>query len=152
MNATLSTLASETVIKASAAAISHGLHWIGVDVLVSMKNATADQGPLLVGIAQDQLTVTEIKEALNAAPTGPNDVTAIEHSRRRVRVLGYLRGSAVAEDIVLNNGRMNKIRKMRISLDPSENLPSFFVMNKSGAVLTTGAIVEFQATHYGTWE
>lgn len=109
----------------------------------SLKGATAGEGPIVIGFAHSDYSVTEIKEAIeiqNSINLG--DKVAQEQANRLVRIVGTFPSAQVAaEDVVLNDGRPMKTRlNWAIPIGKAVNI---FAYNDSGATLTTGAIVDF---------
>lgn len=119
-----------------------------VKYLAAMRDATEGEDPIYLGIGLADYTVTELKEALKASPTSQHDIPAIEHSRRFVRVLGIFEQKS---DIGLNAQKLRGKAKLNIRVPSGKALPSFWVWNRSGGPMTTGAIVPISATYYGQW-
>ncbi len=94
------------------------------------------EGPVIVGLAHSDYSVTEIKECIESAGSiDAGDKIAQEKANRLVRMVGTL---GVDED-TLNDGKPIKTRlNWLISIGDEVNV---FAYNDSGAVLTTGAIV-----------
>ncbi len=146
---TLGTLASELALKTAifASALTRGLFCISADVYWSTDELTTTDGPLLVGIAHDDLTVAEIVEALNAELSDPSDIIQRERARRPVRRSGMFSG--LTSHQTLNNG--NVIRTtLKFSVHDESNL-AVFCMNKSGATLTTGAFIKAVGVLFARW-
>ncbi len=112
-----------------------------------MKNHTAGQGPIYVGICHSDLTVTEVREALQAEMTDPDDIIAKERSRRPVRKLGVFK--SIDLDDTINDG-MPLRKKIRFAVGDGHNL-QLWAFNRSGAALTTGSIITALGTLYGRW-
>ncbi len=119
------------------------------DLNVSLRGGTAGEGPLEVGIASPDLTVTEVEEALEAQPTSQYDVPAIEHARRPVKTIGILPGLATNE--TLNDGKSIRVR-LPMMLPAGKNIPQVWVMNRSGGALTGNQIIAIKAKYYGNWK
>lgn len=143
----LSTLASETVLTQECLALSDDVFLLSADLMVSLYGHTSGEGPLLVGLANDLYSVTEVKEAINAAPTKRSDVIQLEHQRRKVRKIGLFHGNNTEE--VLNDGKPIRV-PIKFGLGASDDL-NMFVMNMSGAALTTGSFVRLVGQAYGKW-
>ncbi len=121
---------------------------ISIDSYWSLRNADAGEGPLLVGFAHGDLTVTEIKEALEAEMVEPDNIIAKERSRRPVRKSGKFRGLNTEE--VLNLGV--EIRtKLRFSVGSGHTLDAW-LQNRSGAALAGGTTLAADGTLYGRWQ
>ncbi len=138
---TLSTLANGASLTANAfgTSFTRDLFGISVDAQLTLRNITPGEGPITVGFAHSNLTDTEIAEALTiSSQSDLGDQTARERGRRPVRRAGTF--PCIAADEVVNNG--NPVRTtLKFSLHQSHNL-DFFAHNHSGAVLTTGGVVE----------
>jgi len=120
---------------------------VAVDIIWSMSDKTADEGPIEVGISNGDLSNTELGEALDASPTSMADIVARERARRPVRRSGKFSAAATAE--VLNDGK--KIRtKLNTVLDEGIELEAW-ARNGDAATLTTGTIIEIEGTVYGYW-
>ncbi len=136
----LGTLANVTVGASSITGVADGSYrMISVRVVWTLKNLTASQGPLTVGFAHSDYSVTEVKEAIeSAASINIGDKVANEQSNRLVRVIGSFSGNTVEES--LNDGKPIKTRlNWAIPIGQSVNA---FAYNDSGAALTTGAIID----------
>ncbi len=151
---TLGTLADDTVIlQASGITLTQDYWQKSLDYTAALRDLTAGEGPIWFGIADPELTVAEIKEALNAVPTSSHDFPAVEHARRPVRVLGVFDPLADAQ-ARLNEGKPKRFRfpagwTRRV---PAGKQPAqFWAWNRSGAALTTGGIIQVHSTYYGNW-
>ncbi len=145
----LSTLADNGISTAAMQVLTQDYDIISADIICDITGLTEGDGPIEVGWAQSELTGAEILEYLDAAPTSQVDVPAIEHAKRRVRSLGSFSGSVGAES--LNDGKAIRSR-MFIHVPDGEELADFWVVNRSGSPLTTGAEVHFQGKLFGNWK
>ncbi len=102
---------------------------------------TAGEGPVTVGFAHNDYSVTEIKEALESASSiSPGDKVAQERNNRLVRKVGVLS----AESPELNDGQPIKTRlNWAMQIGSAVNL---FVYNDSGVQLTTGGTINTMGT------
>ncbi len=146
---TLSTLADGVVLAGAAlAAFGEDIFIVSMDLLWTLRGGTAGEGPIIVGVAHGDLTVTEIKEALEAELTDPDDIIAKERARRPVRRVGVFPGLATNES--LEDGK--KIRqKVKFSVGDTHTL-NLFAQNNSGGALTGGQICNISGTIYGRWQ
>lgn len=148
MSLGLGTLADNTALKAALCSLGPGsyrCHWTHFEGFISIDGLTVGQGPIVVGVALDDYTVTEIKECLEADPTG-TDLIEAEKSRRKVREWGIFVG-ANAQEWLNNDATM---RKHRIKFtDEGGSSPDLFAYNDSGAALTTGATIVVNGKLYG---
>ena len=145
----LSTLANDDVLSvASMASFGEDIYIISVDCLFSIRGLTALEGPLQFGFAHSDLTDTEIKEALEAELTDPDDIIAKERARRPVRRAGQFSG--LNTDDIFNDGRVKRV-KIKFSVGDGFTLDAW-IKNRSGSALTTGANVGVTGTLYGRWQ
>ncbi len=147
VNASLSlgALGSETALTVALSALADDFYVISADLTWSIHDLTAGEEPIHVGLANGDLSVTEIKESLNAAPTSRADIVAREHARRPVRRVG----SFITANDYLNDGKpIRTTVKMYLAEGVELNA---FVFNASGATLTTGGIMRVYGTIYGRW-
>lgn len=147
---TLGALADATVkIQESTLTLNQDFHCVSMEILASATNHTATEGPYMLGIAEATLTVTEIKEAIEAQPLSEFDIPAIEHAKRKVRLLGSFDGLATEEHF--NDG--DPIRaKLNWRVPSGKDLPLVFVVNRSSAPLTTGTLIKHQIKYFGYWK
>ncbi len=146
----LGTLANDTVVfETSPITLEQDLQFVSGDFWCSYNNHTAGEGPLEIGLATEDLTVTEVEEALEAQPLSQFDVPAIEHARRPVRTIGVFPGLATEE--TLNDGKSIR-KRLTVQIPAGKALPKIWVMNRSGAALTTGTIVHIRGKWYGRWK
>ena len=124
------------------------IYVISVDVLASMTDHTAAEGPVNIGLAHNDLSTTEIGEALDAELTDPDDIIQKERGRRPVRRVGVFPGSAAQE--TLNNGNLTRI-KVKFSIGNDHSL-AFYARNISGGTFTTGTLVFISGTIFGRWQ
>ncbi len=137
----LGTLGNVTVINGAVFGNADGAYRImSTNVLWTMKNLTAGEGPIHVGYAHGDYTVTEIKEAIESASSiSIGNMVEQERGQRRVRLVGSFSGEVGEE--ALNEGR--KIRTKLNWLIPIGTNFNMFAYNDSGVnPLTTGAIVD----------
>ncbi len=146
----LSTLADDTVLGVAliGANLGEDYYALSVDAQWAIRDLTAGEGPILVGFAHDDLSVSEVNEAITAEVTDPDDIIAVERSRRPVRKSGVFPVQNTHE--VLNDGKTIRT-KLKWSIGNDHNL-NCWVRNASGAPLTTGAILEITGTLYGNWQ
>jgi len=119
----------------------------GIRCTVSFTDAVAGEGPIEAGWAQAELTAAQIVENRDASPTSQWDVTANEQSKRKVRVFGKSSGDA---NSILNDGEPIW-RKMFLKIPAGKPLADLWIINRSGAQLTTGQLVHFQGAVLGRW-
>ncbi len=94
------------------------------------------EGPVIVGYAHSDYTITEIKESIEAsASIDPGRKIEREKANRLVRLVGALS----PDEDSLNDGRPVKT-KLNWLIAPGDEVNAF-AYNDSSAVLTTGAII-----------
>ncbi len=135
-----------------AGAMEEDFRLIKSSFCVTKGNHTNDEGALLLGLADGELTLVEIEEAIELnGPVNRSDHTPRENAERPVWLLGSLHGST---DIV-NAGvgltfvpAHEHISRWTFS-DPDGW--RWFVYNEGPASLTSGTIVSLKAQHFGVW-
>ncbi len=148
-NLPLLTLADATVlVKETVAAFGEDLFIISVDALFTLRDLTTGEIPITVGFSHGDLSPTEVAEALTAELTDPDDIIAKERARRPVRKVASFAG--LASSLIINDG--NKIRQKIIFSVGDGHTFDFFAFNRSGALLTTGAVLQLDGTIYGRWQ
>ncbi len=111
---------------------------ITANMVWTLHNHTAGEGPISVGYAFGDYTVTEIKEALESATSiSPGDKIAGEKASRWVRKIGQFSGQNASE--VLNDGLPIKTR-LNWPVQIGETVAAFAYNNDTND-LTTGSVV-----------
>ncbi len=147
---TLLTLADATALKQDAPlAITQDFRLLALDLSATWTGSTLGDGPVHYGIANDNLTVAEIRDAINAdGPLGPGDATLSERAERGVFVLGTMFNGQASQG---NTNFSMKRHKIRWTFYSGDGGFSFFAFNASGGALTTGGIIRLLAKLYGVW-
>ncbi len=148
---TLGTLSTNVAVsQPTIDALEQDFDIVSTDLTASLRNATAGEGPIDFGLAEQGYNVTEIVEALDASPLSQYG-TAMERSRRKVRHYATFSGNDTEEEV--NDGEPIR-KKMFLRAFGGSTFPAgrVWVRNQSGATLTTGASVLFQGTHWGRWK
>ncbi len=144
----LSTLNDNIVLKTlPIPAITEDLRVLSMDCTWTLRDLTAGEGPLEVGYADDNYSVTEIAENLIAQPSGPGDRIQVERSERRVRRIGKFTGQNAAE--TLNDGKPIKTRLNWLVTDDSTL--ACWIQNQSDANMMTGAILDISGYINAVW-
>lgn len=137
----LSTLAAETGILAPTDTVDDTSYLISTEMVFSIREHTAGQGPLVLYWAHSDYTLAEIEEFIELQTGwGQADEVSKEISRRKVKLIGQFSGSGTEE--ILNDGRLLKT-KVGFVVSESQGL-NLVVYNGSGSTLTSGTIVEFK--------
>lgn len=152
---TLGTLSGGVAVKQSnPLAITEDFRLIKAEIFATLTGATfvEDDGPILVGISSDELTVAEIAECLQAdGPLGPDDRLAMERAERPVWPIFLFRNDnqAGTDHFLLNNGLPIE-KTLRWTFSNSSGF-TWFAYNLGTGALTTGGVVRFHAKYYGVW-
>ncbi len=138
----LSTLASKTLISTTFdEVVTERTLVSSIDTVVSLKNGTAGEGPILVGIAHGDYSDAEIEAVIeNTGSWAEGDKIAQEVAKRLVRQFGVLR--FIVGDDVLNDGEAVK-EKLNWILNAGIRL-KIWAYNLSESPLTTGGIVQYE--------
>ncbi len=133
----LATLASDTVLATVLIGTSASTYrCMSVSLTWSLTDLTANDGPIIVGLAFSDYTVTEIKECLEAAEAiDIGDKIGQEKANRLVRIVGSM--NEVRES--LSEGRLIKTRLNW--LIPIGKAINVFAYNTGTGALTTGAFL-----------
>ncbi len=120
---------------------------ISCDVNVSAHGFTANQGPVLFGLAHGDYTAAEIEEWLEAnASWVSSDKIANEKARRKCRIIGRLEQPYAGAERTFNDGKKLRV-KLGFKVQSGETL-KIWVYNDSGAQLTAGGIIEIKGPIY----
>lgn len=145
----LGTLANATIISSGVlgAVMAKEIFYISVDTVWTLHEFTGGEGPIEVGFAHSDLSITEIAEHLDVVFNNPADRIKRERLGRPVRRVGAFNGILGTE--VLNEGK--KIRTpIRFTIHDGSEL-NFWTRNIGDAALTTGGIVDIAGTMFGRW-
>ncbi len=144
----LSTLASAAGITAAILTLGEDFFLLGMKATWSVRGATGTQGPIAVGFAHGDLTAAEIVEWKDASVTDPDDIIAVERSRRPARMVGSFENVSANE--TLNDGKPITTRMKRSVGDG--HAVNLWAINNSGSALTTGQIILCDGHLYGRWQ
>lgn len=153
----LGTLANAAVILlGTKLAIVEDFRMIKSEILLTISGTQADEKPILVGIANGNLSVGEIAEALAVdGPLGPTEAIEGERVMRGVWIIGSTHGESAADsDFTWNDKKGGTTHVLSIPTAwtfSNADGWNFWIMNDSGAILTTGADVRLRAKHFGVW-
>ncbi len=137
----LGTLATDTaVVNALTVVAPSSYRAISCKATWSLIGLTAGEGPITVGYAHDDYSVTEIKECLEAAASiDPGNKIAQEQSNRLIRIVGTLSES----NVDLNEGKPIKTR-LNWLIGVGHAINMFAYNEGTAANLTTGAVARCQ--------
>ncbi len=152
---TLGALATLAAIKqANPLAITEDFRMLKVEGFISLRGATQvdTDGPIIVGIANDNLSVGEIAEAMVASgPLGPSDRVRTERAERAVFPMweiDFLPQPSTGE----NGARVKPITEGKIRWTFESGIGwTFFAFNMGSSALTTGGILDLLHKFYGVW-
>ena len=147
-NLILSTLANSTVFNKALLTFGEDIFLLSVDATWVLREGTAGEGPITFGFAHGDLTVTEVKEALEAELTDPDDIIQKEKARRPVRRSGTFHGLSTEEAAFQGDIKRSTVK---FSVGDGHSLNAW-AMNRSGAALTGGQIVAVDGVIYGRWQ
>ncbi len=148
---TLSTLASVAVIEDAAktdTARAQGVRVKKMKIAVSYQGKTEGEGPLLVGVAHGNLSVTEIAEALNSDPQGQDQTVPMEQAQRTVMPIALIPAVGVG-----GNGvplELDDVRFPWKEVKEGTDI-TMWTQNLDTGALTTGTIVECHMTLLQEW-
>ncbi len=150
---TLATLANNVALKQDAPlAITEDFRIISLEATMALVGATAGENPISVYLVNDELSVTEIAEAIAAnGPLGRSDRLRQEHAERAVFLLGTFVGGGTNVHIhgaMAQNTIVKKTIRWTFSSAQGWSIVAF---NHSGAALTTGAVIRMLVKFYGVW-
>ncbi len=108
---------------------------------IALRDNTALDGPLYLGVAHSDYTDAEILEWFNSQGSwDQGDKVANEEAKRKCRIIGMFPGQLANE--LLEDGRATKTT-LKFMVEDGDTL-NFFVINEGGATRTTGGIVEIK--------
>ncbi len=149
-------LASGAVIKAAGGVglQTTSFRIIKTQFFISQGTAWAGDGDeLIFGLCNGELSVTEIAEAIQInGPIDRNDRDIEERASRAVWLLVDLKDpetSGVSFSAPPNNGLPIE-KNFRWTFTPTEGW-DWFAFNPLSGAITTGAVFNIKATHFGVW-
>ncbi len=151
---TLSTLGSQTVIKqGNPLVIGEDFRMLKFEIFADIFGATfvdAD-GPLLLGIADNELSVTEIKECLEAnGPLDRNDRVSMEHATRPVWPYFQISNDSSANAHIENSNQMPQEGSPRWTFSNPEGW-TWWAYNMGTGALTDAGFIRIEVKYYGVW-
>ncbi len=145
----LGTLADNTILRSGLTSLTDDFWVQSADLAWAIDGLVVGEGPILVGLAHGDLSITEIKEAIQASPTNRGDIVAREQARRPVRRIGMFNPQTTGGSLQLNHGeKVRTVVKMYLAEGIELNAWAF---NLSGSVLTTGAVIRTEGVLFGEW-
>ncbi len=151
---TLLTLADGAVKKISSdIVITEDFRMLKAEILAFIDGLTTQEvHGLYLGIANGELSETEIAEAINAdGPTDRNDRLPQERAERAVWLISRFQTDGFTDLFAfVDDDGAPAIWKKRWTFSNGDGW-SYFVFNNTGSALTTGANVRLLSTMYGVW-
>ncbi len=150
---TLGALTAATAIKQTTPPqIVEDFRMIKMELSALLTGHTTGEGPIHVYLANDELSVTEIAEVIDAeGPLNRNDRVAQERAERAVFLVGSFGVAGVTEEIHGHDSQEGIVTKtIRWTFSNPEGW-SLVVFNDSGATLTTGSVIRLVVKYFGVW-
>ncbi len=145
----LGTLAQNAVVTVDLTALGVTEYQVvSADLIWSIEGMASVDGPVQVGLANGDLSGTEITEKLDANSSSASDVIARERQRRPVRQVGQIGEVGGTGARVLNDGKPIRT-KFRTKLATGIELEAW--VRNLAAALVTGATVHINGQVYGYW-
>ncbi len=139
---TVGTLASSTGIIGTARVLLQDYVCKMIVGVVAREAAAIDDGPIVFGIMQGNMTLTELEEAIEADIVIQSDIAGEERTKRPYQVLGAVGPSAETFWIEKAIVRLPTFQE-----DVGFNL---FIYN-AGDAATTGSLMKFWLQLFGRW-
>lgn len=152
---TMGALAAGLALRFPAITLGEDFRMLKSEISCFIEALTAGEGQgLIFGIANGELSVTEIADCLKAnGPTDLNDRANQELAERNVKVLSasnpLFDSAGTHRPFIGNEGGPLIVSKHRWTYSNPEGW-NFFIFN-DGLTLTTGATARLLATHFGLW-
>lgn len=119
---------------------------------VSCRGFTVDQGPVWFGIHDADYDMTEVAEYYTAGgPLSPSAKIAIERSQRNIMPLGLKDPGRAASIIWGSRGQQGHIYQKWDSAYGEDSGPAFHIFNDDDAALTTGGLISGFSRLKGKW-
>ncbi len=123
--------------------VADRMYLISLKGVYALRDNTAQDDPLYVGVAHSSYTAAQILEWYNAQGNwDQNDLIAQEQAKRKCRKIGIFAGEVGNEN--LENG-VEITTPLRFLVEEGESL-EFFTINEGGGTRTTGGVFEIHGT------
>ncbi len=122
-----------------------GFRVLRTEWYLGMRSATTGDGPFVVGLSHD-LTGDEVSTCIGGDPQRSNDPVESEEANRPVWAITALHPNADGDGKIVDHG----VTKIGWSIPEGTSL-KWWVMNGGNITLTTGAVVNILAKHFGVW-
>lgn len=146
---TVGTLANATGLISTHKVDASRLNGIQIEKIwhaLGFKGHTVGEGPILYGLAKNLGSITELKEFIEADPSGPANTAETEKTERNIFVMGFL--PDVGE--VAYGGHMFRQRFPWKTIGEGGTL-DFWIFSKAGSAMTTGMTVHSALVISGEW-
>ncbi len=149
----LSTLADNAVIKedVQSSPFTRRLRVISAKISWVLRGGVATEGPINVGLAHSDYTVTEIVEATDTSVISSSEKIANERAGRLVRKVGTFPGLVSNEELRGNGGGEWTRTRLNWVIEEDFDL-SYWAQNRSGGALTGSQVLDIDGTLFGYWE
>ena len=141
LDATISTLGARTPLALGTRTPTQNFQAALHQGVINARGGAVGESLALI-VANGDLTVTEIEEALEAVPTHGRDSIPLAQSRRDVQYIGQV---GLEQPAYIDTG--NRLPMFREDVGWK-----FWVYNPTAASMTTGMIVSGQIFTYGRWK
>lgn len=115
------------------------------DYYLSLIGATAEKGPLILGLASGDLTGVQISECIGALPLGPDSSEPLEHSHRTVFLWDILGEKSDGSRTTVKGSN-----SVRWTFGDPKGW-ALFLYNSDTAEFTTGATLRGVVKYFGVW-
>ncbi len=138
---TLGTLANNTGIINVPTASLQNYKAVSIHTGIGLKDLTVDDGPLLFGIQDGELTLVELEQYLEDIPSDERNAPENERVQRPVQVLGTIGFRMETQNL-----------RERVILPTFREGRGFtFWIYNFGVAMTTGAVVVLKGRFFGRW-
>ncbi len=153
----LGTLGSLAAIVLAGPSMEHKFRILRTDVqcfIIDAANAKDVTG-LMFGIANGDLSATEISAKIVTNPVAPQDRPENEVASRNVKILGVLKTDGPEARVTFQfwgpEGQGPYMTNKHRWTYHSPDAWNWFIFNGGSTAMTTGALATLIATHYGVW-
>ncbi len=153
VNITLSTLAAGAVLKGALkidGSREQGVRITKMKAACGIFGLPANDGPVVIGLTNQDLSVTEIAECFAADPQKPDDVPGSEQSMRQVFPIWFSQIQGVVNTGVNGLRTYQNIAYPWKEVQEGDGL-AWFVINLDGVALGTGGVVSIASVTIGDW-
>lgn len=143
---TLGTLGAALALIVATKVVTTNFRLIKAEGWLHWQDATTEEGPLMIGIARGNLTVTQIKEALDSDVLSPASTEANEQAMRPI----FLFDEMLKADVASTKHSAYVSKTIRWTF--TENVGfQLFCFNINTGALTTGSSIRGRMKYYGVW-